>query len=257
MEDLGFSVGVSGQTTLQPSLVLRWSQTVHLNGIHSLPSCWSPGPLAQDNPGSNSSITEASPFDPDCWVLLFSSLCVPFKWCGRALASSLPAPFSLSVLSSDPAFGLSPVSDVKVPMLPSHKRTDITIFKPFMDLDTQPVLFIPDVHFANLQRGAHVSKAVGVRVMSAVGCICKKSRMLCVSVKYEIPDCLRWCCKQTGWVLHEQETLLLDVLAGLNWGCFLNKLFSCELLLWRTWNDFSKAFPAESSQKELQAGFLL
>lgn len=41
-------------------------------------------------------------------------------------------------------------------MLPSHKRTDITIFKPFMDLDTQPVLFIPDVHFANLQRGAHV-----------------------------------------------------------------------------------------------------
>uniref|UniRef100_A0A663MTH3 Grainyhead like transcription factor 1 n=1 Tax=Athene cunicularia TaxID=194338 RepID=A0A663MTH3_ATHCN len=55
------------------------------------------------------------------------------------------------------------VSDVKVPMLPSHKRTDITIFKPFMDLDTQPVLFIPDVHFANLQRGAHVSKAPGCR----------------------------------------------------------------------------------------------
>ncbi|NXN67140.1 GRHL1 protein, partial [Himantopus himantopus] len=52
--------------------------------------------------------------------------------------------------------GLSAVSDVKVPMLPSHKRTDITVFKPFMDLDTQPVLFIPDVHFANLQRGAHV-----------------------------------------------------------------------------------------------------
>ncbi|XP_019393684.1 PREDICTED: grainyhead-like protein 1 homolog [Crocodylus porosus] len=48
------------------------------------------------------------------------------------------------------------VSDVKVPMLPSHKRMDITVFKPFMDLDTQPVLFIPDVHFANLQRGAHV-----------------------------------------------------------------------------------------------------
>lgn len=56
---------------------------------------------------------------------------------------------------------VSAVSDVKVPMLPSHKRTDITIFKPFMDLDTQPVLFIPDVHFANLQRGAHVSKARG------------------------------------------------------------------------------------------------
>jgi hypothetical protein len=30
------------------------------------------------------------------------------------------------------------------------------VFKPFLDLDTQPVLFIPDVHFANLQRGTHV-----------------------------------------------------------------------------------------------------
>uniref|UniRef100_A0A2K6BMR8 Grainyhead like transcription factor 1 n=1 Tax=Macaca nemestrina TaxID=9545 RepID=A0A2K6BMR8_MACNE len=48
------------------------------------------------------------------------------------------------------------VSDVKVPLLPSHKRLDITVFKPFVDLDTQPVLFIPDVHFANLQRGTHV-----------------------------------------------------------------------------------------------------
>ncbi|XP_068011430.1 grainyhead-like protein 1 homolog isoform X2 [Melanerpes formicivorus] len=57
---------------------------------------------------------------------------------------------------SDPNAQLSAFSDVKVPLLPSHKRTDITIFKPFMDLDTQPVLFIPDVHFANLQRGAHV-----------------------------------------------------------------------------------------------------
>ncbi|NWW09329.1 GRHL1 protein, partial [Oreocharis arfaki] len=56
---------------------------------------------------------------------------------------------------TDPSSQLNAFSDVKVPMLPSHKRTDITIFKPFMDLDTQPVLFIPDVHFANLQRGAH------------------------------------------------------------------------------------------------------
>uniref|UniRef100_A0A2K5D0Y6 Grainyhead like transcription factor 1 n=1 Tax=Aotus nancymaae TaxID=37293 RepID=A0A2K5D0Y6_AOTNA len=47
------------------------------------------------------------------------------------------------------------VSDVKVPLLPSHKRMDITVFKPFIDLDTQPVLFIPDVHFASLQRGTH------------------------------------------------------------------------------------------------------
>lgn len=53
-------------------------------------------------------------------------------------------------------FFFSPVSDVKVQLLPSHKRTDITVFKPFLDLDTQPVLFIPDVHFTNLQRGSHV-----------------------------------------------------------------------------------------------------
>ncbi|KYO32979.1 grainyhead-like protein 1 homolog isoform X3 [Alligator mississippiensis] len=57
---------------------------------------------------------------------------------------------------TDPSSQLNAFSDVKVPMLPSHKRMDITVFKPFMDLDTQPVLFIPDVHFANLQRGAHV-----------------------------------------------------------------------------------------------------
>ncbi|XP_040849854.1 grainyhead-like protein 1 homolog [Ochotona curzoniae] len=48
------------------------------------------------------------------------------------------------------------VADVKGPLLPSHKRTDSTVFKPFLDLDTQPVLFIPDVHFTSLQRGTHV-----------------------------------------------------------------------------------------------------
>ncbi|XP_060643612.2 grainyhead-like protein 1 homolog isoform X1 [Anolis sagrei] len=57
---------------------------------------------------------------------------------------------------TDPSSQLNAFSDVKVPMLPSHKRTDITVFKPFMDLDTQPVLFIPDVHYSNIQRGAHV-----------------------------------------------------------------------------------------------------
>ena len=40
---------------------------------------------------------------------------------------------------------------------------DVTVFKPSVDLDTQPVLFIPDVHFANLQRGPHVrSRGPGV-----------------------------------------------------------------------------------------------
>ncbi|KAF4016612.1 hypothetical protein G4228_008271 [Cervus hanglu yarkandensis] len=57
---------------------------------------------------------------------------------------------------TDPSSQLNAFSDVKVPLLPSHKRMDITVFKPFIDLDTQPVLFIPDVHFAGLQRGAHV-----------------------------------------------------------------------------------------------------
>ncbi|XP_012869015.1 PREDICTED: grainyhead-like protein 1 homolog [Dipodomys ordii] len=56
----------------------------------------------------------------------------------------------------DPSSRVNAFSDVKVPLLPSHKRMDITVFKPFLDLDTQPVLFIPDVHFASLQRGAHV-----------------------------------------------------------------------------------------------------
>ncbi|KAM8953901.1 grainyhead-like protein 1 homolog isoform 2-T2 [Pelodytes ibericus] len=48
------------------------------------------------------------------------------------------------------------VTDVKGAMLPSHKRTDLTIFKSMLDHETQPVLFIPDVHFANLQRTTHV-----------------------------------------------------------------------------------------------------
>uniref|UniRef100_A0A8C5PQ75 Grainyhead like transcription factor 1 n=1 Tax=Leptobrachium leishanense TaxID=445787 RepID=A0A8C5PQ75_9ANUR len=48
------------------------------------------------------------------------------------------------------------VAEVKGSLLASHKRTDITVFKPMVDMDTQPVLFIPDVHFANLQRTTHV-----------------------------------------------------------------------------------------------------
>uniref|UniRef100_A0A673N8V9 Grainyhead-like protein 1 homolog n=1 Tax=Sinocyclocheilus rhinocerous TaxID=307959 RepID=A0A673N8V9_9TELE len=43
--------------------------------------------------------------------------------------------------------------DVKVPLL--HKRSDITIFKTMTDFETQPVLFIPDIHFSTFQR--HVS----------------------------------------------------------------------------------------------------
>ncbi|XP_031436635.1 grainyhead-like protein 1 homolog isoform X2 [Clupea harengus] len=40
--------------------------------------------------------------------------------------------------------------DVKVPLM--HKRSDITIFKAMVDMETQPVLFIPDLHFSSFQR---------------------------------------------------------------------------------------------------------
>ncbi|KAM9355912.1 grainyhead-like protein 1 homolog isoform 1-T1 [Pholidichthys leucotaenia] len=39
---------------------------------------------------------------------------------------------------------------VKVPLL--QKRNDVTIFKMMTDLETQPVLFIPDIHFSTFQR---------------------------------------------------------------------------------------------------------
>ncbi|XP_043999328.1 grainyhead-like protein 1 homolog isoform X2 [Gambusia affinis] len=40
--------------------------------------------------------------------------------------------------------------DVKVSLL--QKRNDVTIFKTLGDLETQPVLFIPDIHFSTFQR---------------------------------------------------------------------------------------------------------
>ncbi|KAM6973591.1 grainyhead-like protein 1 homolog isoform 2-T2 [Aplochiton taeniatus] len=40
--------------------------------------------------------------------------------------------------------------DVKVPL--PQKRNDYTIFKMMTDFETQPVLFIPDIHFSNFQR---------------------------------------------------------------------------------------------------------
>lgn len=43
--------------------------------------------------------------------------------------------------------------DVKVPIL--QKRNDVTIFKMMTDFETQPILFIPDIHFSTFQR--HVS----------------------------------------------------------------------------------------------------
>ncbi|XP_021243051.1 grainyhead-like protein 2 homolog isoform X2 [Numida meleagris] len=44
----------------------------------------------------------------------------------------------------------------KLSALPLQKKSDITFFKTMTDLDSQPVLFIPDVHFGNLQRTGQV-----------------------------------------------------------------------------------------------------
>ncbi|KAJ7989148.1 hypothetical protein DPEC_G00316510 [Dallia pectoralis] len=41
-------------------------------------------------------------------------------------------------------------ADVKVPLL--QKCNDVTTFKMLADFETQPVLFIPDIHFSNFQR---------------------------------------------------------------------------------------------------------
>ncbi|KAM4700577.1 grainyhead-like protein 3 homolog [Discoglossus pictus] len=42
--------------------------------------------------------------------------------------------------------------DMKGSLLPGYKGTDITYLRPETDMETQPVLFIPTVHFSNLQR---------------------------------------------------------------------------------------------------------
>lgn len=47
------------------------------------------------------------------------------------------------------------VADVKVPIL--QKRNDVTIFKMMTDFETQPILFIPDIHFSTFQRHVSVS----------------------------------------------------------------------------------------------------
>uniref|UniRef100_A0ACB8FEN5 Grainyhead-like protein 2 n=1 Tax=Sphaerodactylus townsendi TaxID=933632 RepID=A0ACB8FEN5_9SAUR len=44
----------------------------------------------------------------------------------------------------------------KLTAVPLQKKSDITYFKTMTDLDSQPVLFIPDVHFGNLQRTGQI-----------------------------------------------------------------------------------------------------
>ncbi|KAM4705867.1 grainyhead-like protein 2 homolog [Rhinophrynus dorsalis] len=48
------------------------------------------------------------------------------------------------------------LADGKLSTVPLQKKSDITFFKTMSDLDSQPVLFIPDVHFGNLQRTGQV-----------------------------------------------------------------------------------------------------
>uniref|UniRef100_A0A3P8PW92 Grh/CP2 DB domain-containing protein n=1 Tax=Astatotilapia calliptera TaxID=8154 RepID=A0A3P8PW92_ASTCA len=45
---------------------------------------------------------------------------------------------------------------VSVGVISATKKSDTTYFKTMTDLDAQPVLFIPDVHFGNLQRAGQV-----------------------------------------------------------------------------------------------------
>uniref|UniRef100_A0A8C4N1W4 Grainyhead-like transcription factor 2a n=1 Tax=Eptatretus burgeri TaxID=7764 RepID=A0A8C4N1W4_EPTBU len=51
-------------------------------------------------------------------------------------------------------------SDVKPNLSMSMKRSDMTLFKPLSDLSSQPVLFIPDIHFTSFQRGTQVSLSI-------------------------------------------------------------------------------------------------
>ena len=45
-------------------------------------------------------------------------------------------------------------------MITVSKKSDTTHFKTMTDLEAQPVLFIPDVHFGNLQRAGQVRRSL-------------------------------------------------------------------------------------------------
>ncbi|XP_047196992.1 grainyhead-like protein 2 homolog [Hippoglossus stenolepis] len=65
------------------------------------------------------------------------------------------------------------------------KRTDCTLFKAMTDLDSQPVLFIPDVHFGNLQRAGQVF-AFNTEEVDRDGSVVVK-RMSCVDEEAVCP----------------------------------------------------------------------
>ncbi|XP_071324362.1 grainyhead-like protein 2 homolog [Trachinotus anak] len=67
----------------------------------------------------------------------------------------------------------------------SVKRAHSTLFKTMIDLDSQPVLFIPDVHFGNLQRAGQVF-AFNAEEVDREGSVMVK-RMSCVAEEDSCP----------------------------------------------------------------------
>uniref|UniRef100_A0A8C6M135 Grainyhead-like transcription factor 2b n=1 Tax=Nothobranchius furzeri TaxID=105023 RepID=A0A8C6M135_NOTFU len=59
---------------------------------------------------------------------------------------------------------LCPGKDGGVGVITVPKKSDITYFKNMSDLEAQPVLFIPDVHFGNLQRAGQVGSVLVKRM---------------------------------------------------------------------------------------------
>uniref|UniRef100_A0A8C5MMP5 Grainyhead like transcription factor 3 n=2 Tax=Leptobrachium leishanense TaxID=445787 RepID=A0A8C5MMP5_9ANUR len=56
--------------------------------------------------------------------------------------------------------GTDTSKDLKTSLPPGYRGTDITYLRPVTDLESQPVLFIPNVHFSNLQRCGIVLPAI-------------------------------------------------------------------------------------------------
>lgn len=56
-----------------------------------------------------------------------------------------------------PSFFFCLGKDGGVGVITIPKKSDVTFFKTITDLEAQPVLFIPDVHFGNLQRAGQVA----------------------------------------------------------------------------------------------------
>ncbi|XP_018096811.1 grainyhead-like protein 3 homolog isoform X2 [Xenopus laevis] len=50
--------------------------------------------------------------------------------------------------------------DIKASVLPGYRVSDITYLRPVTDMETHPVLFIPNIHYSNLQRCGVVLQSV-------------------------------------------------------------------------------------------------